>query len=355
MPDNDQMLAELGWNQSFQQQLSHAELEGAAPVRVFALNRHLVDGVGALGRRQFVLPPTWLSRGVEELPTVGDWLLVDADGLPLRVLQRSSLFKRMASGRESRVQLMAANVDTLFVVTSCNQEFNLSRLERYLALALDAGVEPVLVLTKADLSDDAAIDDLRADAASLRPGLAVVIVDARSADAVDQLSPWCSPGRTVALAGSSGVGKSTLVNTLSRASVQEIGAIRNGDDKGRHTTTARTLHLLASGGLLLDSPGLRELQLGECATGLASLFGEIEEAARHCRFSDCRHQGEAGCAVAEAAERGELDARRLANYLKLKSEQLQAAGALVEKQRKDRNSGRTSKGVQRHKRDQNIE
>jgi len=282
-------------------------------------------------------------------------LLIDADSQPLRVLGRTSLFKRMASGRESRVQLMAANVDTLFVVTSCNQEFNLSRLERYLALALDAGVEPVLVLTKADLSDQATLDDLRADATSLRPGMAVVIVDARSADAVARLSPWCQSGRTVALAGSSGVGKSTLVNSLSRAAVQEIGAIRDGDDKGRHTTTARTLHLLSGGGLLLDSPGMRELQLGECATGLASLFGEIEKLACRCRFSDCRHLGEAGCAVAAAAASGELDARRLANYLKLKSEQGQAAEVLVEKQRKDRNSGRTSRSGQRQKRDQNTE
>lgn len=342
-------LVELGWKQFFEQQLSAEERESAVPVRVFALNRHLVDGVGAAGRRQFALPPGWLSCAAEELPTVGDWLLIDRDSQPLRLLERTSLFKRLASGREFRVQLMAANVDTLFVVSSCTQEFNLSRLERYLAMALDAGVEPVVVLTKADLADEETVDDLRAEAESLRPGMAVVVVDARSGSEIAALSPWCTIGRTVALVGSSGVGKSTLVNSLSRASVQETGAIRDSDGKGRHTTTSRSLHLLPGGGLLLDSPGLRELQLSDCESGLASLFDEIEAVACRCRFSDCRHLGEAGCAVGAAVERGELDARRLANYLKLRSEQERAAETLVEKRRKDRSFGRMVRGAQKHK------
>ncbi len=350
MSDNFESLAALGWSRAFEQQLSAAERETAMPVRVFALNRHLVDGVGAAGRQQFSLPSEWLSLAAEELPTVGDWLLIDRDGQPLRLLERTSLFKRMASGRESRVQLMAANVDTLFVVTSCNQDFSLSRLERYLALALDSGVEPVVVLTKADLADDATVAEMRADVLSLHPGLAVLAVNSRSATVIEQLSPWCRHGRTVALAGSSGVGKSTLVNSLSRATVQETGATRAGDCKGRHTTTARTLHLLPGGGLLLDSPGLRELQLGECETGLADLFAEIEEIATRCRFSDCRHLGEAGCAVAEAAEAGSLDPRRFANYLKLKSEQARTAETLVEKRRKDKNFGRMVKSAQALKR-----
>jgi ribosome biogenesis GTPase len=158
-------------------------------VRVFALNRHLVDGFGACGRRQFSLPVAWLDYPVENLPTVGDWVLVDGAGQPLRVLERTSLFKRMASGRDARVQLMAANVDTLFIVTSCNQEFNLSRLERYLALALDAGVEPVVVLTKADLVEG--VDDFAAQARTLHADLAVVAVNSKDADAAAILGPWC--------------------------------------------------------------------------------------------------------------------------------------------------------------------
>ena len=252
MTEQRSTLSELGWKHFFLQQLSLEELETTTPMRVFALNRHLVDGVGEVGRQKFSLPHAWLRYSVEELPTVGDWMLIDGDGQPLRLLERVSLFKRMASGRDARVQLMAANVDTLFIVTSCNADFNLSRLERYLAMALDAGVEPVVVLTKVDLIDD--VEEFRVKARTLRRDLAVEAVNSMDASVVEVLKPWCWEGQTVALVGSSGVGKSTLVNTLSAADVQETGATREGDAKGRHTTTARSLHILPAGGLLLDSP-----------------------------------------------------------------------------------------------------
>jgi ribosome biogenesis GTPase len=340
-------LAELGWSHFFQAQMSLEEWETTTPVRVFGLNRHLVETVGVDGRRQVSLPVGWHSHKVEEMPTVGDWLLLDSNGDVIRLLDRTSLFKRMASGRESKIQLMGANIDTLFVVTSCNQDFNLSRIERYLALGLDAGVEPVVVLTKIDLSDE--VEMLRSAAESLRKGMAVVAVNSKQEMAIEILKPWCGIGQTVALVGSSGVGKSTLVNTLLRDAVQEIGAIRELDAKGRHTTTARSLHLLPVGGLLLDSPGMRELQLGDCEEGVSALFEEIETVARGCRFSDCRHQGEAGCAVAAADERGELDPRRLANYLKLRFEQERTSETLEQKRRKDKNFGKMVKRALKHK------
>jgi len=347
MPENSLTLPELGWGHFFQQQLSLEEWETTTPVRVFALNRHLVDGVGERVRQKFALPHAWLRYPVEELPTVGDWLLIDGDGQPLRLLQRTSLFKRMASGHEARVQLMAANVDTLFIVTSCNAEFNLSRLERYLAMALDAGVEPVVVLTKVDLIED--VEAFRDQTRVLRPDLAVEAVNSKDESVIERLSPWCRTGQTVALVGSSGVGKSTLVNTLCTSLVQATGATRESDAKGRHTTTARSLHLLPGGGLLLDSPGLRELQLSDCEAGVATLFEEIEAVARNCRFNDCRHQGEAGCAVAAAAERDELDPRRLANYLKLIAEQESANETLVVRRRKDKTFGKMCKQAKAQK------
>ena len=212
-------LSEIGWNHFFQQQLSLEEWEQQAPMRVFSLSRHLLDVVGERGGAQVTMPMAWQRLDVEERPTVGDWLLVDHDsGEPHRILERKSLFKRMASGRETRVQLMASNVDTLFVVTSCNRDFNLSRIERYLALALDAGVEPVLVLTKTDQCDDVApfIEQGR----TLRPGLEVVALNALDVEAVERLRPWLGSGQTAALIGSSGVGKSTLVNSLCAEEIQ---------------------------------------------------------------------------------------------------------------------------------------
>ncbi|PLX72617.1 MAG: ribosome small subunit-dependent GTPase A [Desulfuromonas sp.] len=340
-------LSTLGWSHFYQQQLSLDEWQSTQPARVFALNRHLLEVAGSFGTRRIELPAVWLKLAVESLPTVGDWLLLDDQGQPLRLLERKSLFKRMASGLETRVQLMAANVDTLFVVTSCNQDFNLSRLERYLALALDGGVDPVLVLTKVDLAEGT--EEFLTQAAKLRPGLTVVAVNAKDSDSCGQLRDWMGCGQTVALVGSSGVGKSTLVNTLCRAELQLTGDIRSTDAKGRHTTTARSLHLLPDGGILIDSPGLRELQLSDCDNGLATLFEEIEELARQCRFNDCRHQGEVGCAVSAAAERGDLDDRRLTNYLKLRAEQERTAETLLEKRRRDRSFGKMCKSVKKSK------
>jgi len=222
---------------------------------------------------------------------------------------------------------MAANVDTMFLVTSCNDEFNLPRMERYLALALEAGVRPVVVLTKADCADSA--ERYRAAAAGLMRDLAVELVDARDPATLGGVRAWCGEGQTVALLGSSGVGKSTLVNSLAGAALQATGAIRAADAKGRHTTTGRSLHLLPDGGLLVDNPGMRELMLAAAEQGVTELFADVEELASRCRFGDCRHETEPGCAVRDAVADGSLDPRRLESYRKLREgETAQADPAL---------------------------
>ncbi|PLX82897.1 MAG: ribosome small subunit-dependent GTPase A [Desulfuromonas sp.] len=337
-------LPELGWSHFFQQQLSLEEWESTKPARVLAVHRNAIDVASEHGAQMITLPGQWHLRDPEELPTVGDWLLLDpSSGQPQRMLERKSLIRRKAAGIESKVQLMAANVDTLFVVTSCNQDFNSSRLERYLALALESKVDPVVVLTKADLADD--VSAYQQQAIGLNPDIAVETVNALDSSSVASLLTWCACGQTVALVGSSGVGKSTLINTLCGVSRQETGTIRDDDAKGRHTTTSRTLHSLPSGGLLIDNPGLRELQLSDCQSGVSSLFEDIEELAQSCRFNDCLHQSEEGCAVKAAIAWGDLSPRRLTNYQKLMAEQQRNSETIAEKRRRERNFGKHVRSV----------
>ena len=276
----------------------------------------------ALGDQERTAPlgGRWFQLAPEDRPTVGDWLVFDlAAGHMERLLERRSVLKRIGAGTRGEIQLMGANVDVLFIVAACHEPLNLARIERYLNLAEQGGIEAVLVLTKRDLA--AAPQDQVYRAHSLRPELRIESVDARSAASVAALAPWLQPGTTVALAGPSGVGKSTLVNTLSGAPVQATGRIRQRDGKGRHTTTRRSLHLLPGGCLVLDAPGMRELKIP--ATGMRDVAGvteDIEKLAQQCRFANCRHGTEPDCAVRAAIAAGELDPHRLDRYRALKGE-----------------------------------
>ena len=234
-----------------------------------------------------------------------------------RRLIRKTVLERRTEGSKAP-QLAGANVDTLFIVTSCNADFNPARLERYLALANEAGTTPVILLTKADTVADAEMYEQRAIA--LQRELAVVTLNPRSRDAAAAVAPWCGVGQTVALVGSSGVGKSTLVNTLAgpmQELAQQTGGIREHDAKGRHTTTSRSLHAIAGGGWVIDTPGMRTLRVSDAAFGIETLFAEITELAPLCRFSDCTHSHEPGCAVQEAVAEGVLDPERLTRWRKL--------------------------------------
>jgi len=346
MTTHEPGLAELGWRPFFSSQRDTDEVDAAIPVRVMAVHRDALqiagDGIDE------TIPALRPSADEEAAATVGDWLLIDAKThRAQRRLDRLSLFKRRAAGTGRRVQLIAANVDTLFVVSSCNQDFNPARIERYLALANEAGVMPVVVLTKADLCDDARA--FAAEAARLSPGLLVETVDAREPGEVARLSAWCDVGQTVALVGSSGVGKSTLVNTMTGAAIATQG-IREDDAKGRHTTTARALHRLTAGGWLLDTPGMRELQLTDVRDGIDTVFADVTALAESCRFTDCRHENEPGCAVRAAIESGALDPDRLTRWRKLVAEESYNREALHERRSREKAFGKMVKDVMREKR-----
>jgi ribosome biogenesis GTPase len=328
-------LRDMGWAPFFQQQLTLEEAETLHPARVFAIQRTHITLMTEAGEIEVSLGGRWFQLDVEERPTVGDWVLIppSADSI-VRLLDRKSLLKRMSAGQNSEVQLIGANIDTLFLVTSCNADFNPRRLERYLALAYNAGVEPVVVLTKADLAEDpdSYVDEVR----KVKSDLVVELVNALEGETIGSLKGWCGTGQTVALLGSSGVGKSTLVNTLSAVEVQATQGIREDDGKGRHTTTHRSLHLLPEGGLVLDSPGMRELAIAEVESGVAQMFDDVEALAAQCRFADCGHDTEPGCAVRGAIDSGELDEARLTSYLKLRREEAYNTESIAERHARNR-------------------
>ncbi len=271
-----------------------------------------------------------------ERPAIGDWVVLDDDSAVLRsMLPRRSMFVRGDLAR-MQGQVVAANIDVVFVVHPATLEPSLRRLERELVLAFQSGAEPVVVLSKADLcaNVDAAVALVRPCA----PGLTIVVASVVTGQGVATLAEFGASGHTLAFIGASGVGKSTLINALLGSEVQQTAPVREADGKGRHTTTARELFLLASGGVLVDTPGLRSLGMWRSDEGIALAFSDIEELARHCHFSDCTHDHEPGCAVLEAIRDGRLDAERVRNRNALHAEldrlddEAEARGRVVKQQ-----------------------
>jgi len=314
-------LSELGFGSFFEQQLQSSDGSHETPARVAAEHRGAYEVWSAAGSGQARLCGR-LRRELEDgsPPGVGDWVILeephDPDGTAVieRVLDRRTIFTRGAAGRETRQQVIAANVDLVFAVCGLDADFNLRRIERYLARIWASRARPVVILNKADICDDtgARIAEVERHAV----GVQVHAVSALQREGIGEIRAEIREGMTVALVGSSGAGKSTLVNALLGEERMRTGAVRASDGRGRHVTTHRQLVLLPGGGLLLDTPGMRELQLLD-DEGIDDVFGEIAELAAGCRFRDCKHETEPGCAVKEAVESGSLDSDRFEHYRKL--------------------------------------
>ena len=312
------------WSHHFQLALDELPPDSeCVPARVISQHRGAYGLITEAGEATGVAPGRMFFRatGLRAMPAVGDWVRVrpssDGPAVIEEILPRRTEFVRRRAGTESGEQVVATNIDVAFVVSSLNQELSPRRLERYLVATRESGAEPVVVLSKADLVDDPgpALDVVRQVAGDAP----VVTFSSFSEGGLEGLEPWLRPGRTVVLLGSSGVGKSTLVNRLSGRELPTQD-IRAADDAGRHTTTHREIFLLPTGALMLDTPGMRELGLVEADDGLQESFDDIEALLSGCRFRDCKHEAEPGCAVIAARDSGELPAERWASYLKLQKE-----------------------------------
>jgi ribosome biogenesis GTPase / thiamine phosphate phosphatase len=323
-PNDITTLAELGWDAHFESSLAEAE-PGWIALRVVGEERGMwrVQGLGT-GVVWGEIPGKWRKDAETRLdfPAVGDWVLAEpirSDGRTFlrKILPRKSCLVRRAAGTGEEPQVLAANVDIAFLVTSLNSDLNPRRLERYLALVWDGGARPVILLTKSDLVGESTA--VLSQVEAVAPGVEIVTLSAKTGQNLEAVRNFLSPGRTIVVLGSSGVGKSTLINKLlgrEKLKVQDIRA----DDKGRHTTTARSLLRIPSGGLIIDTPGMRELHLWDQEEGLQALFSEVEEIALGCRFTNCGHQTEPSCAVRTALQEGRLSKDRFDSYQKLRKE-----------------------------------
>ena len=339
MPDIT--LQHLGWTDFFADQAAETDFPKGQPMRVASVQRNKATGLDADGPKRLSYPAGLSAAQV----AVGDWVVVDPDTSEiLHIFERTSKLARRAAGIEAKTQLLASNLDTLFITTSCNDDFNLARIERYVVLALDADVRPVLILTKADQADFP--EAFLAQAQELSDKFdAILMINAKDPSDADKLREWCGTGRTVAFVGSSGVGKSTLINTLT-GSTQATADIREDDAKGRHTTTARSLHFASGGGMVIDMPGMRELGLHDVASGIAELFDDITELATQCKFRDCAHVGEPGCAVQRAVDAGELNDARVERWRKLKAEDQLNSETIGQTRRRAKAITRQHKAIQ---------
>lgn len=311
-------LSALGWNSYFQEHWTSIAQPGWEPARVAEQQKESYRVVGQTGEMRAEVTGRFrhTADNISAFPAVGDWVAVSSQaghGLIRAVLPRRTKLSRKTAGLRTDEQILVANVDVVLAVASLNQDLSTRRMERYLAAIWEGGAQPVLVLNKADLSPNP--QEIAVEMATVAPGVSIHVVSAATGEGLSELGLYMGPGRTVVLVGSSGVGKSTIINRLLACHVQPTRDIRRSDGTGRHATSYRRLFTLPGGGILIDTPGIRELQLWDSSEGLDDTFEDIGQLAAECRFRDCQHETEPGCAFRNA-----IEASRLESYRKLKRE-----------------------------------
>ncbi|MBW4575905.1 MAG: ribosome small subunit-dependent GTPase A [Aphanothece sp. CMT-3BRIN-NPC111] len=315
----------LGWNSFFSRNFNSHVPDGCTIGRVALEHKNtyiLYTEIGELSA-EVSGKMRYQASGRTDFPAVGDWVVISIINGESRatiheVLSRKSKFSRKTVGAQTDEQIIATNIDTVFLVCGLDRDFNIRRIERYLILVWESGANPVIILNKADLCDR--LEERIAKVEAIAPGVPIIVLSAIANQGLDALAPYLGTGQTVALIGSSGVGKSTITNQLALQNIQDVQSVRKGDNRGRHTTTHRELIILPSGGLLIDTPGMREIQMWNGSEGFQETFADINTLAKLCHFRDCQHEKEPGCAVQQALLDGTLDEQRFRNYQKLQQE-----------------------------------
>ena len=353
MIDNITSLTRLGFHNDYDVYLEEENLRDFEVGRVVAEHRERYRVISARGEHEAEITGNlrFSAAGREDFPAVGDWvamMVYDPDmAIIHRILPRFSMIRRKAAGKTDDYQVIAANIDHAFIVQAADRDFNINRLERYITICHASGVNPVAVLSKTDLAGEEQLNTMRSKVRGRHPDIPLFPISSETRDGYGELLSFMEPGKTYCLLGSSGAGKSTLLNNLTGKEIMQTGKVSQSTGKGQHVTSHRELVILGNGSILIDNPGMREVGIGDADGGLEMTFGAIAGLAESCRYRDCTHTSEAGCAVVEAVEKGEIDPGAYDNYLKMLREQARFETSEAERRKKDKTFGKIMKNYKK--------